>query len=116
MKLPSEAELLELFEVAPVLLDDGVAWAYNTITFSLRLRSGKLTCVLVPGYSTVEVRFEGAAARVELNLTRVERLAVANEGGADSFVLSFVDGPLGQLRIRLRPEVEFIWRMRSSDG
>ena len=55
MKIPPAGDLLEIFESEPGVLDAGVAWANNTLTFQCDVPAGAVRVVLVPGYSEVAI-------------------------------------------------------------
>ncbi len=98
MDLPSETELLHLFEAEPTLLDADVHRAYNTLTYEARAPTGRCTVTLSPGYSEVSLCFAAPALALDLAFDEVERMTALD---GDSFRLALRTG--GAVVVRLRP-------------
>jgi hypothetical protein len=108
---PEEHELLALFEVEPTLLDAGIPWVYNTLTFA-SLRDGhRVECTIVPGYGELRVAWSNAAqSLVDIRLNQVEGLRVEIGKTREALVAEFSEKTgLGLLTIELKPTIRLTW-------
>ena len=115
MTLPPEHELLELFEVEPVLRDQRIPWAYNTVTFTTRRGSDEVCCVLEPGFSGIEVTWtrEGRVI-VQLAVGRVEAVRAETDSWGERLVAVFNDkAAWSPLIVQLKPFVSVKWGTRT---
>ena len=107
MHLPEEWELLEVFQSDPALLDPGVPWAYNTLTFETTRGSDRIRCEISPGYEEVTLAWNrGSEELVNLKLCRIVGLAVSNESDRVTISFEFADGSIGPLEMHLKPAVQ----------
>ena len=107
---PEEWELLSVFEVEPQILDPGVPWAYNNLTFESTRGSNRILCVIEPGYERLEFTWwNNEAKHLTLNLHWVSGLTVRSGGGCDCLIASFRDPCLSPLRLQLKPTIECEW-------
>jgi hypothetical protein len=115
MKLAAEHELLELFEVEPVLLDAGVPWAYNTLTFTTTRGDDVVQCVLTPGYGEIALNWSrDGRVLVRLTIGQVEAIRVELGSDGEKFVASFNKMTrLRDLIVQLKPFVCVEWGLAS---
>lgn len=97
--------MLGFFGVEPQVLDAGVPWFYNRLTFSLETSVDHLTCAIEPAEGHIEVawRHQGEEA-VRVNLDSLRTLVVTSEAGI-SYLLAAQEGNSVQLRLWLEPHV-----------
>ena len=84
--------MLGFFGVEPQVLDAGVPWFYNRLTFSLETSVDHLTCAIEPAEGHIEVAW------------RHRTLVVTSEAGI-SYLLAAQEGNSVQLRLWLEPHV-----------
>lgn len=112
MKLPPEHDLLQLFGAEPALLDAGVPWAYNTVTFTTRRGADEIECVLTPGYGGVALawRREGRVI-AQFALARVAAVCTRSDNSAEALVIAFEEkSALADFVLQLEPFVKVDWR------
>jgi hypothetical protein len=106
MRIPEEWQLLSVFEVEPTVLDPGVPWAYNMLTFETTRGEDRVRCEIAPGYD--EFRFvwtRDGDLILKLDLRRVSGLLVHTEKGSESLCLEFSDDTIGPLVLQLKPKL-----------
>jgi hypothetical protein len=107
---PAEHELVSLFQSAPKLLDPGVPWEYNHVTFETSLDDNRVVCDIEPANEHLRIRWEEAGVElVNLDLSRVSGLAVVAERGREALVATFRDPHLKRLRFQIRPRLHLFW-------
>lgn len=111
MKLPQAHELLELFEVEPVVLDASVPWAYNTVTFITKRAHDEVECTFEPGYGEIEFNWSiDGRSVIHLNLERVESVRIDRDRACERFIVSFSEAAaLPDLIVQLKPFVKVQW-------
>ncbi len=107
---PDEWQLLSLFENEPQLLDPGVPWAYNNLTFETTRGSDRILCVIEPGSERLDFTWwHNQSKQLTLELHWVSALKVVTGGGYDYMIATFRDKHLSELRLQLRPTIECKW-------
>ena len=107
---PAEHDLISLFEAEPTLLDIGVPWVYNHLTFETRRVEDHLVCEIEPASRHLRVTWERSGTElVRLDIFRVAGLMVEAERGREALVATFGDSQLSNLRLQLRPSLHVSW-------
>jgi hypothetical protein len=107
---PEEWQLLSLFEIEPRILDPGVPWAYNNLTFETTRGSDRILCVIEPGYERLDFTWwHNQSQHLKLELHCVSGLTIVTGAGNDYMVATFRDQYLTELRLHLRPTIECQW-------
>jgi hypothetical protein len=111
MKLPHADELLELFEAEPAVLDPGVPWAYNTVTFATKRGHDEVRCAFDPGYGEIEFNWSiDGRSMIQLKVERVEIVRIERYTAWEGFVVSFSEqAALPDLIVQLKPLVKVQW-------
>jgi hypothetical protein len=107
---PAEYELISLFETEPTLLDSGVPWIYNQVTFETHTGEDHLHCEIEPSTRQLRVTWTRAGVEiVRLELALVAGLVVETEGVRETLVARFSESSLHDLRLQVRPHVHVSW-------
>ena len=110
MELPDEHELIWLFEREPELMDPGLPWAYNHLTFSVERDGERLVCMIAPAYGDVQVHLtRGDRSILDLVFGFVSKLAVRKERDAEALVVDFGIDRVNQLRVQTKPHFHISW-------
>lgn len=114
MNIPPEHELLELFEAEPVVLEPGMPWVYNSLTFTTQRGQDDVRCVLVPGYSEIELTWtRDGRVLVQLSVEHVEAVRAETDGSGERLVATFNEkAMLLPLILNLKPFVSVQWGTR----
>ena len=103
--LPPEHVLLAFFGSEPELLDAGVPWFYNQVTFIVDRQRDRLTCTIQPAYGAIQVRWQRQGEEVVgVSVTDLRTLEVIVEEGA-SCLVAVRDAGRVQLRLWLDPRI-----------
>ncbi|HET6765016.1 MAG TPA: hypothetical protein VFH27_15130 [Longimicrobiaceae bacterium] len=112
IQLPELHELTWLFEAEPELLDPGVAIWYNTVTLTTTRGEDRISCVIRPAADEVDLVWSRDGRELtRLELGRVAEVGVLRDGDRDVLRVSFRDGGLQPLHLRLKPTVHLAWQM-----
>lgn len=115
--LPQAHELIWLFEAEPTLLDPGVPWVYNQLTFETTRGADQITCVIAPAYGNASIFWTRDRTEiVALDLQGIGTLAVEREGAIETLTASFLAPELRALRLQLRPTVHLSWGNSADRG
>ena len=107
---PAEYELISLFEGEPTLLDSGVPWVYNQVTFETRTGEDHLHCEIEPASRQLRITWSRAGAELmRLELALVAGLIVESEKGREAMVVRFASPSVRELRLQVRPRVHVAW-------
>ncbi len=107
---PEEWQLLSLFETEPRILDPGIPWAYNNLTFETTRGSDRILCVIEPAYERLDFTWwHNQSKHLTLERHWVSGLTVVTGEGNDYMVATFRDQHLTELRLQLRPTIECKW-------
>ena len=111
MILPGKLELLELFEVEPVILDSDVPPSYNTLTFTSVRGQDVVRCQILPGEGDITFDWTHAGRpKLHLRVGAAETLRVELGRDAEALVAAFSDrSGLVDLRIQLKPTIRVAW-------
>jgi hypothetical protein len=103
--LPPKDVLLTFFGSEPELLDAGVPWFYNQLTFTVARERESVTCTIRPAEGQIEVRWQRQGEEVVgASVTELRMLDVIAEEGASCLVAAREAGAV-QLRLWLDPHV-----------
>ena len=104
-RLPPDRELIEFFGAEPDVLDAGVPWLYNQVTFVTERESDRLVFTLAPAYGELKVIWScGGADVVSAELSGLRTLEVDTlQPPSPSLIVK--DGGGTQLRLWLEPRV-----------
>src|SRR5690348_12539032 len=109
---PEEWELLWLFESEPTVLDNGVPWQYNTLTFETRRGDEYLKCEIDPKCEIVRLYWSRKGVELlTLDLIFVRGLRVETGKGRDMLIAYFREPYLGHLELQMKPTISLRWRM-----
>ncbi|HCF99196.1 MAG TPA: hypothetical protein DEV93_01475 [Chloroflexi bacterium] len=109
--IPPLHELIAFFEAEPTLLDPGVDWHYNTLTFDTTRGTDRVMAVLDAGY--ISLKFEWTRAErpvVSLHCQEISELRIETpEAGTERLLARFTDKAISDLVLSLKPEVSVFW-------
>ena len=110
---PQDWELIGLFACEPALLDPGLPWAYNHLTFATENGSDRIVCEIEPGYEILKFRWwRGGVLCVDLDCNWVRSLRVDSSSPEhEGLTAEFRYGGefVRPLHIQLRPHVLVSW-------
>jgi hypothetical protein len=102
---PADAELTAFFGSEPAVLESGIPWEYNTLTFSVERAGDQVTCVIVPALIVIELTWSRDGEEVfRFAAAEIARVDIVSENGARALAASTPGGSLA-LRLRLEPRV-----------
>jgi hypothetical protein len=106
---PEQWELISLFESEPTLMDPGVPWIYNHVTFVLDRAGERIECMIHEADQEVAFRWlVGGRTVVQLELTDVVGLEVSHGDNTEGLTVTTSDaGRL--LYIQISPDVSVVW-------
>ena len=94
-----------MFASEPALLDPGIVWAYNTLTFTIARASEEVRVVLTPGYGELEIQWrQGARLLVDLRVADVRSLGVEMNSAHERLMAFRGTGGGPELILELEPE------------
>jgi hypothetical protein len=103
---PSKHDLIGLFECEPVLLDEGVPWAYNRLTFTSNRPDEQIVCEIEPAAEILRFRWARQGSLVlDFHLNWVCGLEVTMDQGVELLRAAFRSPAIGPLVIQLKPRV-----------
>jgi hypothetical protein len=103
--LPPEHVLLAFFGSEPRLLDPGVPWFYNQLTFIVDRKGEHVTCTIQPAEGQITVQWERHGNEVAgISVTKLRTLDVISEEGASCLVAAR-EADAVQIRLWLDPHV-----------
>ena len=107
---PEDWELLSLFDGEPTVLDSGVPWFYNRITFTVDRPLGRVECSIGPADHALTFRCSTEEQTViALQLDDVSGLSTWRQGKLEGFTATLEDPRRGELRIQISPDVSVAW-------
>lgn len=108
---PEEYELLSFFEVDPKVLDEGIPWMYNSLTFEKLLENETLVCVFSPAYGEVDLKLiQNGVDKLVLNLSAIDKIEILKEKKQEHLKIKFKeDVPFKNFLLAIKPEVRIIW-------
>lgn len=110
MELPDEHELIWLFEQEPELMDPGLPWFYNHLTFSVERDGDRLVCIIAPAEGDVVVCLTcDGRPTLELVCGFVAKLSVHKEGDAEALIVEVGIDRVNQLRVQTKPHFRIRW-------
>jgi hypothetical protein len=102
---PDDADLAAFFGTEPALMDPGIPWEYNTLTFTVRRASDSVTCVIVPALIVVELTWTREREEIiRVTVAEIERVHIASENGGAVLAAATAGNALA-LRLRLDPAI-----------
>jgi hypothetical protein len=100
-----EHVLLAFFGSEPGLLDPGLPWFYNQLTFIVEREGERVTCTIEPAEGQITVEWERHGDKVAgISVTKLRTLDVISEEGASCLVAAREPDTV-QLRLWLDPHV-----------
>jgi hypothetical protein len=85
---PEEYELISLFESEPELMDEGIPWFYNTLSFKIQRESDILSCIISPAYRSFSIDLTINERTIySLGFKDVEGLTIEKDKGVERFIL-----------------------------
>jgi len=107
-EFPEDYELVAFFEAEPEVLDPGVPWFYNTLTF-LTARDGiEVHCAICPSYGQLTLRLRlGGQDLLNVDLRCVVGMRVENR--ADREILLASVQRQDDFVLQLKPHVQVGW-------
>ena len=116
MTPPNDLEFLAFFEVEPTMLDPGVPWVYNTLTYLTERDGYVVRFQISPSYSTLKVAVSfGGHEIADVELTAFTDLQILIEGGRETLIARFGETTASGLFLTLKPMVR-IALIASSDA
>lgn len=107
---PEEWQLLSFFESEPDVLDAGVPWAYNTLTFRTQRGPNQIQCRIEPGYETLRFTWSvDDSELMDLQLRWVSGIVIATGGGEEVLTGWFRSEEVMPFVLRLKPAVHVHW-------
>jgi hypothetical protein len=107
---PPDYELVGFFETEPTILDRGVPWFYNRLTFTTVRGEDRIVCDIEPGYRQMVVSWDRHGQSVaRFALAEVESLHVTSEPGVEYLTAKFKRPGLRDFKLFLRPYVQVEW-------
>lgn len=104
--MPEEYELIGLFECEPILMDQGVPWSYNHLTFHSTRGKDVVTCIMEPGYHTLKFQWvRDEVEHLNLDFGWVEGIQVTMKPNKESLQLLFLYRET--VEIQLKPNICF---------
>jgi len=111
---PKAYELISFFEGEPSVLDPGIPWAYNALRFETVVGEDRIACDLEPGMCAFMIRWNrGGVEVLNLDLHGISGLVIDTWKGGETFVASFQNPQLDDLRLTLRPTPRVVWGMNA---
>ena len=108
--LPEPHELVGFFEVEPHVLDPGIPWAYNTLTFHTVRDADEVTCVLVPGYEELKLEWKrGTSLLARIHLVDIISMNLKTRGEEEFLIAGFRNSHSLEFKLWLRPNVAIEW-------
>ena len=108
--LPDSHELVGFFEVEPHVLDPGVPWGYNTLTFHTVRGADDVTCVLIPGYEELKLEWtRGSALVARIHLVDIISMNLKTQGVEEFLTASFRSSHSLDFKLWLKPTVAIEW-------
>jgi hypothetical protein len=107
---PDDWQLIGLFESEPALLDPGLPWVYNRLTFQTQRGCDRIVSEIEPASEILTIRWwHQGELRLNLDLRWVSSLTVCLEG-KDALIANFRGGVcLDPLELQLRPRLLLSW-------
>jgi hypothetical protein len=108
---PPDHELIGFFEAEPAILDPGVPWLYNTLTFETTRGDTHVLCKMSPSYRSLSVRLTIAEVeRIDAAVGNVSSVRLDQHDGREALcaTLQTRDGE-GSLVLQLKPRVYLAW-------
>ena len=106
----AEYDLVSLFEEEPTLLDQGVPWVYNRVTFRTQRGDDRVLCEIEPASRILSFTWERSGIElVRLEVAGIASLVVEFEKGREALVATFEAERLSDLRLQFRPHVHVSW-------
>ena len=104
---PAKHELIGFFECEPEVLDPGIDWFYNRLTFTTARGQDKVQCVIEPSSMILRVWWwRGDQELVSLAANWVSGLEIDKQQQREVLIASFSEErQLLPLRIQLKPSV-----------
>jgi hypothetical protein len=109
---PQDWQLIGFFGCEPTLLDPGIPWVYNRVTFQTERNGELVVCEIEPASEIMDITWsQSGKVRLELKLSWVRSLAVVESAATEALVAEFRYGGqyLLPLRLQLRPSVMVTW-------
>ena len=108
---PRDHELVGFFESEPAILDPGVPWIYNTLTFETVRGGIHVRCTMSPSYRSLALRLTiDGVELIEAAVGNVSSVRLEERGGQERLcaTLQTRDGE-GSLMLQLKPRVHLAW-------
>jgi hypothetical protein len=106
--LPEDYELIAFFEVEPVILDPGVPWLYNTLTFLTSRDEFEVRLQISPSYGHLTLHLKLAGRDLlGLDLQHVDAIRLESRNGDDVLFVSCE--PRSSFALQLKPHVHIFW-------
>jgi hypothetical protein len=112
---PHPHELVGLFEGEPQLVDAGIPWSYNHLTFITVRGNHRIECEIEPASRILKVRWlVNNCLHVLWSSRAVEGLEVEDRLGVDALrILMGKDSGMDTLRLQLKPSICLEWGMQT---
>lgn len=107
---PEDWQLLSFFECEPDVLDDGVPWSYNTLTFRTRRGADDVQVKIEPGYETFHLVWSREGNEfLDLHLRWICGIEIDTGDGNEILRAIFRDDHVLPFVLRLKPTVHVRW-------
>lgn len=107
--------MTSLFEGEPTLLDPGVPWFYNRVTFVLRRDGERIDCAIEAADHLLDFRWSiHDRTVVRLQLANVVGLEVRQTPASEGLTITTSPAELGSLYVQVSPQVAVIWTADSA--
>jgi hypothetical protein len=107
---PPDYELIGFFEVEPTILDRGVSWFYNRLTFVTLRGHDRIVCDIEPGYQQIVVSWDREGQSVgRFSLSEVQSLQLTSKNGNEFMTAKFQREGLLDFKLYLKPYVQVEW-------
>ena len=104
MSAPDLVELEAFFECEAALLDEGVDWRYNTLTFQTERAGVEVWCELQPSYATIRAALRTNGVEIaRADIASFTALELSSEAGREVLTVRFDEN--ATMWLVLRPEV-----------
>jgi hypothetical protein len=113
---PEEYELISFFEGEPEVLDHGVPWCYNRLTFRTKRGENKICCAIEPGYGILIFSWEQRDKSIaSINLEKITSIEIISEKGIEKLLAKF-DQEIGLMdfELELKPNVNIKWGIQQN--
>jgi len=107
---PPDYELAGFFEAEPTILDRGVPWFYNRLTYVTVRGADRIVCDIEPGYRQMVVSWDRDGQSIgRFALSEVASLHITSERGSEFMTAKFQPDGLLDFKLWLRPCIQVEW-------